>query len=201
MNTREAGQIIRDTVSMDTVLGLYGYQARHGFMVCPFHGDRDASLRIYSGTGGWHCFGCGRGGSVIDFVMEQEGCNFSTAVNALNHALGLRLFEDCDPLEDQHRRRFLSLTEALADNLDEQIVLLQRIHEESITLAMKKLQKIEGKPVQDREPHEWTDMLELTGEMEYLQYKIEKLEEIKQEVIEWRKKTRRRPAARKARSA
>jgi len=199
MNMREAGQIIRDTVSMDQVLSLYGYQAKHGFMCCPFHWETAPSLRIYPATGGWHCFGCGRGGSVIDFVMEQEGCDFKTAVNALNHALGLRLFEGCDPLEDRYRRRFLSLTEALADNLDEQITLLQRIHENEISLKMRKLQKIEGKAVPDREPHEWTDMMELAEDMEYLQYKIEKLEEMRKEVIEWRKKTRR--PARKAQSA
>ena len=91
MTLKGAAQEIRDTVTMDQILGLYGYTPRHGFIVCPFHGDKDASLKIYKGTGGWHCFGCGKGGSVIDFVMEHEGCDFRTAVEAIDHALGLRL--------------------------------------------------------------------------------------------------------------
>ena len=87
MNIREAGQVIRDTVRMSDILNLYGYKTRRGFMVCPFHGDRDASLKVYEGTGGWHCFGCGRGGSVIDFVMEHEACDFKMAVRAIDRAL------------------------------------------------------------------------------------------------------------------
>ena len=54
-------------------------------MRCPFHqGDRTASLKIYSGGGGWHCFGCNKGGSVVDFVMELFGLNFKHALLRIN---------------------------------------------------------------------------------------------------------------------
>ena len=100
MDVRRAAQTIRDTVTAEQIISLYGYKTRHGFMVCPFHGDRDASLKVYQGTGGWHCFGCGRGGSVIDFVMEHENCDFRTAVVAVDHALHLGLM---DPYEDPYQ--------------------------------------------------------------------------------------------------
>ena len=78
MNHAQAAEVIKDTVSMRDVAGMLGFTpGRGGFMVCPFHGDHDASLKIYDtkgGHSGWHCFGCGRGGSVIDFVMESEKC-------------------------------------------------------------------------------------------------------------------------------
>ena len=40
MNIKMAGQVIRDSVTMDTVLSLYGYRAKHGFMCCPFHCEK-----------------------------------------------------------------------------------------------------------------------------------------------------------------
>ena len=92
-----ATQVIRDQVTMEQILDLYGYKTRHGFMCCPFHGEKAPSLKVYKNTGGWHCFGCGRGGSVIDFVMEHENCRIGEAVRAIDNALHLGLM---DPLEN-----------------------------------------------------------------------------------------------------
>ena len=62
---------IRRILTAQQVAEFYGFQVgRSGFMKCPFHqGDHTASLKLYDGDGGWHCFGCGAHGSVIDFVM------------------------------------------------------------------------------------------------------------------------------------
>ena len=78
---------------MEDVVRHYGFESnRAGFMRCPFHrGDHTASLKIYPGSGGWHCFGCGKGGSVIDFVMELFGLSFRQAVLRLNMDFGLGL--------------------------------------------------------------------------------------------------------------
>lgn len=81
---------------METVARHYGYEpGRAGFLRCPFHaGDRQASLKIYPDGGGWHCFGCGKGGSVIDFVMELFGLDFRQACLRLNSDFGLGLTND-----------------------------------------------------------------------------------------------------------
>lgn len=49
---------------------LTGLQVgRSGKAVCPFHEDRTPSLHVYEQPGqGWYCFGCGRGGSVMDLA-------------------------------------------------------------------------------------------------------------------------------------
>ena len=77
---------IKDRLTMRDVLEFYGFQTdRSGFIKCPFHsGDHTASLKIYDGTGGFHCFGCGAHGSVIDFVMKLFGLNFKQAVLRIN---------------------------------------------------------------------------------------------------------------------
>lgn len=47
--------------------------------LCPFHPDKVNSLVVYPGDKGWYCFGCGRGGGVIQFLMER-GMTYSQAV-------------------------------------------------------------------------------------------------------------------------
>lgn len=84
---------IKVRVSMLDVIERYGYETnRAGFMRCPFHSsDHTASLKIYPGERGWHCFGCGKGGSVIDFVMELFGISFRQAIVRMNTDFGLGL--------------------------------------------------------------------------------------------------------------
>ena len=73
---------IRRLLTAQQVAGFYGFQInRSGFMKCPFHSnDNTASLKLYDGEGGFHCFACGAHGSVIDFVMLLFDLNFRQAV-------------------------------------------------------------------------------------------------------------------------
>lgn len=50
---------------------------------CPFHADSTPSLSVDPIKNVWHCFGCEKGGSVIDFVMLKEGISFKEAVSRL----------------------------------------------------------------------------------------------------------------------
>ena len=84
---------IKHRLTMQRVAEQYGFTpGRSGFIQCPFHqGDRTASLKIYPGDKGWKCFGCGRGGSVIDFVMELFDIPFRQACIRLSQDFGLDL--------------------------------------------------------------------------------------------------------------
>ena len=66
---------------------------RNGNALCPFHGDRKTpSLKVYDEPSrGWHCFGCGKGGSVIDFAMEWYGITFEQALLRLDSDFCLNL--------------------------------------------------------------------------------------------------------------
>lgn len=87
MNAAEA---IRGRVTMEDVYKRYGFQPnRAGFLVCPFHTEKTASLKMYDSGRKWKCFGCGKGGSVIDFVMELYGIDFRQAVTRINNDFGL----------------------------------------------------------------------------------------------------------------
>ncbi len=52
------------------------------YWVCPFHADNDASLAAYD-EGGWKCYGCGKTGDVITWVMERQGVDFRRACEFL----------------------------------------------------------------------------------------------------------------------
>lgn len=92
MTIVEAAHVIRDGVSVQEIASRYGYTPnRSGYIPCPFHAEKTASLKLHKS--GWYCYGCGKGGSVIDFVMLHEGYNFAQAVKAIDGNLGLGLLE------------------------------------------------------------------------------------------------------------
>lgn len=65
---------------------------RNGEALCPFHGDTNKSLHIYADPArGWACFGCHKGGSVLDFAMQWYGITFRQAVVRLDADFGLGL--------------------------------------------------------------------------------------------------------------
>ena len=69
------------------VLTKYGIETekagRQYKACCPFHDDSTPSLSVDPVKNVWHCFGCDKGGSVIDFVMLKEGIPFKEAVSRL----------------------------------------------------------------------------------------------------------------------
>ena len=81
---------IRESVSMTDICRKYGFEiTRGGYILCPFHNEKTASLKLY--PKGFHCFGCGAGGSVIDFAMRYFGLDFRAAAGRLNYDFGLGL--------------------------------------------------------------------------------------------------------------
>ncbi len=74
---------------------------RHGTDLrglCPFHEDHNPSLVITPAKNLWNCLGaCGKGGSVIDWVMKSKGVSFRHAVELLraNHPYFSRAGADC----------------------------------------------------------------------------------------------------------
>lgn len=56
---------------------------RPGFIVCPFHEDNTASLKLYKDTNTYYCFGCNKGGDVISFLMGLQKISFTQAIKQL----------------------------------------------------------------------------------------------------------------------
>lgn len=52
--------------------------------LCPFHEERTASFFIFRNSNTYHCFGCGLGGDVIDFIVNLKNLSFKEAVEYLS---------------------------------------------------------------------------------------------------------------------
>ncbi len=59
--------------------------------VCPFHEDNDPSLTVDPTKKLWHCFGCGAGGDVFNFLMDIENLSFPDAVHELAAETGVKI--------------------------------------------------------------------------------------------------------------
>ena len=70
--------------------------------VCPFHNDKNPSLKVDQERCTWHCFGCGAGGSVFNFVMQAENISFPEAVRLLADSFGVVLPQK--PLSPEQKR-------------------------------------------------------------------------------------------------
>lgn len=85
---------IKQAVPMNKAVEFYGFNPnRSGYICCPFHREDTPSLKIYPDNRGWYCFGCNRGGDVIDFVRSLYNLDFPAACKKINDdfALGLNI--------------------------------------------------------------------------------------------------------------
>ena len=89
---------------IEDVVGQYVTLKRSGsnlFGLCPFHGEKTASFSVAPDKGIYYCFGCHKGGSVINFQMEIEGLSYPDAVRALAKRVGMEVPED-----EQYQSRY-----------------------------------------------------------------------------------------------
>ena len=89
---------------IEDVVGQYVTLKRSGsnlFGLCPFHGEKTASFSVAPDKGIYYCFGCHKGGSVINFQMEIEGLSYPDAVRSLAKRAGMEVPED-----EQYQSRY-----------------------------------------------------------------------------------------------
>ena len=89
---------------IEDVVGQYVTLRRAGanmFGLCPFHGEKTASFSVAPDKGIYYCFGCHKGGGVINFQMEVEGLSYPDAVRALAKRAGMAVPED-----EQYQSRY-----------------------------------------------------------------------------------------------
>jgi DNA primase len=65
---------------------------------CPFHSSRSGrSFHVNPERGGWYCFGCSEGGSLADFLMKFEGCDYREALEIMAAESGVAVEYDDAP--------------------------------------------------------------------------------------------------------
>ena len=89
---------IEDVVGQHVALRRAGANM---FGLCPFHGEKTASFSVAPDKGIYYCFGCHKGGGVINFQMEIEGLSYPDAVRSLAKRVGMQVPED-----EQYQSRY-----------------------------------------------------------------------------------------------
>ena len=94
-------------VDVVDVVGRYVQLKKGGanFMgLCPFHGEKSPSFSVSPSKQFYHCFGCGKNGNAISFLMEHAGMGFVEAVNDLASQVGMVVpQEDISPQERERQ--------------------------------------------------------------------------------------------------
>ncbi|MGH6624972.1 MAG: DNA primase [Burkholderiaceae bacterium] len=71
--------------------------------LCPFHGEKSPSFSVSPAKQFYHCFGCGKNGNALSFLMEHLGMNFVEAVKDLAQQYGMQVPEDEALSQDRAR--------------------------------------------------------------------------------------------------
>ena len=66
-------------------------RGRNYFGLCPFHDEKTPSFSVAPDKGIYHCFGCGKGGNSVNFIIENEKLSFVEALQQLGHQLNIEV--------------------------------------------------------------------------------------------------------------
>lgn len=98
---------ILDTAKIEEVISDFVTLKRRGAnytACCPFHHEKTPSFSVSPSKGIYKCFGCGKAGSVISFVMEHEQMGYVEALKYLGHKYGIEVKEKEESAEDIQNR-------------------------------------------------------------------------------------------------
>lgn len=85
--------------------------------LCPFHKEKSPSFHVNQDKQLFHCFGCGAGGNLVQFVMRSEGLDFVEALKLMADRAGIILPEDDNIVDDklyQKKKRIYSMNKTAA---------------------------------------------------------------------------------------
>ena len=91
------------------------------FGLCPFHNEKTPSFSVSPDKQIYYCFGCGKGGGVINFIMEIDQLTFSEAVERLAKRAGIPVPEQENDVQSRRRARIYEVNKAAALYFHEQL--------------------------------------------------------------------------------
>ena len=97
MDTAQIVEVVSDFVSLKK-------RGTNYVACCPFHHEKTPSFSVSPSKGIFKCFGCGKAGSAVTFVMEHEQMSYVEALKYLGHKYGIEVKEREESAEDVQQR-------------------------------------------------------------------------------------------------
>ena len=108
MIPRETVQQILDTARIEEVVSDFVALKRRGasfVACCPFHNEKTPSFYVTPSKGIFKCFGCGKSGTAVGFVMEHEHASYVEALRYLARKYHIEIQEEEESAEEIARRQ------------------------------------------------------------------------------------------------
>ena len=97
LDTAQIVEVVSDFVSLKK-------RGTNYIACCPFHHEKTPSFSVSPSKGIFKCFGCGKAGSAVTFVMEHEQMSYVEALKYLGHKYGIEVKEREESAEDVQQR-------------------------------------------------------------------------------------------------
>ena len=99
MISKQTIQNVQDRADIEDIVGDFVTLKRKGsgkylWACCPFHDEKTPSFSITPDRGIYKCFGCGKSGDSINFIMDHDGLNYIEAIRHLATRYGIEIIED-----------------------------------------------------------------------------------------------------------
>ena len=129
MIPQETVQLILDTARVEDVVGDFVTLKRRGsslWACCPFHNEKTPSFHVEPSRGIYKCFGCGKSGTAVGFVMEYEKLSYTEALKYLARKYHIEVKEKEESAEDiaarQRNESLLAVSEFAFNFYKDQLV-------------------------------------------------------------------------------
>lgn len=123
MLPRYSDELVNEIFAQNDIVDYvsqYVHLKKHGrdYMgLCPFHKEKSPSFHVNREKQLFHCFGCGAGGNLVQFVMRSEGLDFVEALKLMADRAGIVLPDDDAGYDDRvhkKKKRILEMNKAAA---------------------------------------------------------------------------------------
>jgi DNA primase len=166
-------EVVQDYVSLKR-------KGKNLWACCPFHNEKSPSFSVAPDKGIFKCFGCGKAGDAITFVMEIENLSFTEAIKQLAGKYGIEVPEEApqpqDLLEQQERESIYLVLKFAAQFYQQQ--LTEHPDGQSLALSYLKERGLPNSAIEKFElgysPPEWDGLLSAATKAGYSRQALEK---------------------------
>jgi DNA primase catalytic core len=117
-------ETVKDSIAIESIIGENVVLKRSGSNLkgcCPLHNEKTPSFYVRTSAQTFHCYGCGKNGDVIQYVMERDGITFNEALRFLakkaNIELPTRKMTDEEVKKSHHTSNLKAATKAFQARL------------------------------------------------------------------------------------